>query len=93
MDISQTLNKCWSHILGIVLVFIGEFRKNAGTYIEAVINQWGIPDDDLHNITAGRLKRNVSTSSSFIWPPHLDYLIQPSLPIDNLLTFVNYLKA
>ena len=55
-----------------------------------ILNQWGIPDDDLYRITDDRLKHNVSTSSSFIWSPHLDYLVQPSLPIDSLLTFVNY---
>ena len=54
---------------------MNHFVKNTtgGSYIEAVINSWGVSDEQLLNTAAQQLKEKLKGNASIDWP-HVEEL-------------------
>ena len=48
--------------------------KEAGNYIESVINFWGFDTNELLKAAAKRVKHDLSSQSQMVWPPKVTEL-------------------
>lgn len=62
-----------------------------GSHVEAVINSWGISDEQLKNTVASYLKENLSKEGFMKWPPTVQELEnheEPHSLLRQILTWV-----
>ena len=58
--------------------------ENAGSYIESLVNFWGVSNDDLFRITTMRLHHELSKSHHNLpWPPTMETLTDIPRKLDD----------